>query len=73
MQSHSTRPPESIHRIKLVFAHIAQGAGPVVRYIIKGGPGCNTRARIAFFGIVDITAVNANIFHDYTAKYLAWG
>ena len=73
MQSHFARCSKSVHGVKLVFAHIAQGTGPVIRYVVKGSTGGNALARIALLRIVDIAAVNANIFHDYTAKYLAWG
>jgi len=52
-----------VQGVKLVFAHIAQGAGPVIRYVVEGGTGGNALAGITLLGIVDITAVYAYVFH----------
>jgi hypothetical protein len=55
-------PSELVLFFKLVFGRSADGAGPVIRKVSKGGPRFNTTIRISIGRVIDVATNRANIF-----------
>jgi hypothetical protein len=47
---------------KLVFGCSADGAGPIIRKVCKGGPRLNTTVRVSIGRVIDVATNRANIF-----------
>lgn len=53
------------HHFKRIFACAADGANPIFGDVFKSGAGSDAAIGIAYFGVINPLAGNANIFfHD---------
>jgi hypothetical protein len=53
----------SIQRVELTLISVAERTDPVVRQIIKGRPRWDVVHRIALGGVINVTAIGADIPH----------
>jgi hypothetical protein len=52
-------------RFEIGFGNPANRTYPIIRYVLKKGPGCNTPVGIPFYRIIYITANCAFVFFHF--------